>query len=85
MARNQEIRSQQNHVGKSFWKIGKYIRSPVTMEMCLGIVVNQDKILNDEIPGFFEDGLMKCGTYIDDGQRPRRTWNGGIFSAWFRI
>ncbi len=40
------------------WKIGKYIRlSREDGNIVSESVVNQDQILNDEIPGFFEDGL----------------------------
>ena len=42
------------------WKIGKYIRlSRDDGNIVSESVVNQDKILNDEIPGFFEDGLYE--------------------------
>ena len=51
------------------WKVGKYIRlSREDGNIVSESVVNQDKILNDEIPGFFEDGLYEVvDTYIDDG------------------
>lgn len=51
------------------WKVGKYIRlSRDDGNIVSESVVNQDKILNDEIPGFFEDGLYEViDTYIDDG------------------
>lgn len=51
------------------WKVGKYIRlSRDDGNVVSESVVNQDKILNDEIPGFFEDGLYEVvDTYIDDG------------------
>lgn len=51
------------------WKIGKYIRlSREDGNIVSESVVNQDQILNDEIPGFFEDGLYEVvDTYIDDG------------------
>lgn len=51
------------------WKVGKYIRlSRDDGNAVSESVVNQDKILNDEIPGFFEDGLYEVvDTYIDDG------------------
>ena len=43
------------------WKIGKYIRlSRDDGNIVSESVVNQDKILNDEIPGFFEDGLYEA-------------------------
>lgn len=51
------------------WKIGKYIRlSREDGNTVSESVVNQDKILNDELPGFFKDGLYQVvDTYIDDG------------------
>jgi len=51
------------------WKVGKYIRlSRDDGNVVSESVVNQDKILNDEIPSFFEDGLYEVvDTYIDDG------------------
>lgn len=57
-------RSQQ-----SLWKIGKYIRlSRDDGNVVSESVVNQNKILNDEIPSFFEDGMYEVvDTYIDDG------------------
>lgn len=52
-----------------FWKVGKYIRlSREDGNIVSESVVNQDKILNDEIPGFFEGSLYEItDTYIDDG------------------
>lgn len=54
---------------QALWKIGKYIRlSRDDGNVVSESVVNQDKILNDEIPHFFEDGLYEVvDTYIDDG------------------
>lgn len=51
------------------WRIGKYIRlSRDDGNIVSESVVNQDKILNDEIPGFFEHDLYEVvDTYIDDG------------------
>ena len=51
------------------WKVGKYIRlSREDGHEVSESVVNQDKILNDEIPSFFQDGLYEVvDTYIDDG------------------
>lgn len=51
------------------WRIGKYIRlSRDDGNVVSESVVNQDKILNDEIPGFFEGGPYEVvDTYIDDG------------------
>lgn len=51
------------------WKVGKYIRlSRDDGNVVSESVVNQDKILNDEIPGFFADGQYEIvDAYIDDG------------------
>lgn len=59
-------RTQTRHI---IWKVGKYIRlSREDGNVISESVVNQDKILNDEIPSFFEDGLYEVvDTYIDDG------------------
>lgn len=67
-------RIRKSEIGKTvskqiIWKIGKYIRlfcddGNIVSES----VVNQDKILSDEIPSFFEDNLYEIvDTYIDDG------------------
>lgn len=50
------------------WRVGKYIRlSREDGNAVSESVVNQDKILNDEIPGFFEAGLYEVvDTYIDE-------------------
>ena len=55
--------------GPAVWKIGKYIRlSRDDGNAVSESVVNQEKILNDEIPGFFENGPYEVvDTYIDDG------------------
>ena len=67
-------KSDKNRTVKTqiVWKIGKYIRlSREDGNIVSESVVNQDQILNDEIPGFFEDGLYEVvDTYIDDGNRP---------------
>lgn len=64
-------KSDKNRTVKTqiVWKIGKYIRlSREDGNIVSESVVNQDQILNDEIPGFFEDGLYEVvDTYIDDG------------------
>ena len=54
---------------RTVWRIGKYIRlSRDDGNEVSESVVNQDRILNDEIPGFFPDGLCQVvDTYIDDG------------------
>lgn len=67
-------RIRKSEVGKIVpkqivWKIGKYIRlSREDGNVVSESVVNQDKILSDEIPNFFKDSLYKVvDTYIDDG------------------
>lgn len=64
-------KSDKNNTVKTqiVWKIGKYIRlSREDGNIVSESVVNQDQILNDEIPSFFEDGLYEVvDTYIDDG------------------
>lgn len=54
---------------QTVWRVGKYIRlSRDDGNLVSESVVNQDKILNDEIPGFFADGRYEVvDTYIDDG------------------
>ena len=54
---------------QKIWKVGKYIRlSREDGNVISESVVNQDKILQDEIPNFFEDGFYEViDTYIDDG------------------
>lgn len=53
----------------AFWKIGKYIRlSRDDGNVISESVINQDKILSDEIPGFFAGSQYEVvDTYIDDG------------------
>ena len=60
---------QQAHPKQPLWKIGKYIRlSRDDGNAVSESVVNQEQILNDEIPNFFEEGLYEVvDTYIDDG------------------
>lgn len=62
-------KSDERRIQQIIWKVGKYIRlSREDGNVVSESVVNQDKILNDEIPGFFEDGLYEVvDTYIDDG------------------
>lgn len=64
--KSDESRMTQTQI---IWKVGKYIRlSREDGNIVSESVVNQDKIINDEIPGFFEDGLYEVvDTYIDDG------------------
>ncbi|MEY8389100.1 recombinase family protein [Oscillospiraceae bacterium 38-13] len=69
MARIRKSEASKTASRQIIWKIGKYIRlSRDDGNVVSESVVNQDKILNDEIPGFFEDGLYEVvDTYIDDG------------------
>ncbi len=54
---------------QTVWRVGKYIRlSREDGGEVSESVVNQDKILTDELPAFFEDGAYELvDTYIDDG------------------
>ena len=69
MARIRKSAELKAQPRQALWKIGKYIRlSRDDGNVVSESVVNQDKILNDEIPHFFEDGLYEVvDTYIDDG------------------
>ena len=69
MARIRKSDERRTQPRQTIWKVGKYIRlSREDGNVVSESVVNQDKILNDEIPGFFEDGLYEVvDTYIDDG------------------
>lgn len=69
MARIRKSQSAKTAPKQTAWKIGKYIRlSRDDGNAVSESVVNQDKILNDEIPGFFQEGLYEVvDTYIDDG------------------
>lgn len=69
MARIRKSQAAKTAPKQIVWKIGKYIRlSRDDGNVVSESVVNQDKILNDEIPGFFQDGLYEVvDTYIDDG------------------
>jgi len=69
MARIRKSDESRTAPKQLIWKIGKYIRlSRDDGNVVSESVINQDKILNDEIPGFFEDGLYEVvDTYIDDG------------------
>ena len=73
MARIRKSEAGKTMSRQIIWKIGKYIRlSRDDGNVVSESVVNQDKILNDEIPGFFEDGLYEVvDTYIDDGTSGR--------------
>ena len=67
MARIRKSEASKTAPKQMIWKIGKYIRlSRDDGNIVSESVVNQDKILDDEIPGFFEDGLYEVvDTYID--------------------
>lgn len=69
MARIRKSNENTIQQRQTIWKVGKYIRlSRDDGNVVSESVVNQDKILNDEIPGFFDDGLYEVvDTYIDDG------------------
>ena len=60
------LRSAKRQV---IWKIGLYIRlSREDGNIVSESVVNQEKILRDELPGFFEEGLYEIvDKYTDDG------------------
>lgn len=62
-------RKQERSFEPVFWKVGKYIRlSREDGNEISESVANQDKILEDEIPGFFEEGFYEIvDSYIDDG------------------
>ncbi len=69
MARIRKPHESQTAPQQTVWKVGKYIRlSRDDGAVVSESVVNQDKILQDELSGFFEDGLYEVvDTYIDDG------------------
>lgn len=70
MARIRKVENATvNSSRQTVWKVGKYIRlSRDDGNIVSESVINQDKILDDEIPKFFEDGQYEVvDTYIDDG------------------
>lgn len=69
MARIRKSNESQSAPQQTVWRVGKYIRLSRDDGAAVSeSVVNQDKILEDEIPNFFEDGLYEVvDTYIDDG------------------
>lgn len=69
MARIRKSTQQQTSGQQNIWRIGKYIRlSREDGNEVSESVVNQNKILDDELPHFFETGLFEVvDTYIDDG------------------
>ena len=62
-------KTDQDKQKQFFWRIGRYIRlSREDGSDVSESVVNQDKILTEAIPKFFEDGMYEViDTYIDDG------------------
>lgn len=69
MARIRKSAASKDQDRRIVWKIGKYIRlSREDGNMVSESVINQDKILTDELPSFFPDGFFEVvDTYIDDG------------------
>lgn len=69
MARIRKSDTNRTVFQQKIWRVGKYIRlSREDGNVVSESVVNQDKILDHEIPNFFEDGLYEVvDTYIDDG------------------
>lgn len=69
MARIRKSDTNRTVSQQKIWRVGKYIRlSREDGNVVSESVVNQDKILDHEIPNFFEDGLYEIvDTYIDDG------------------
>ena len=69
MARIRKSDTNRTVSQQKIWRVGKYIRlSREDGNVVSESVVNQDKILEHEIPNFFEDGLYEIvDTYIDDG------------------
>ena len=67
MARIRKSTQQQTSGQQNIWRIGKYIRlSREDGNEVSESVVNQNKILDDELPHFFETGLFEVvDTYID--------------------
>ena len=69
---------------QKIWKVGKYIRlSREDGNVISESVVNQDKILQDEIPNFFEDGLKLSTRTLMTVPAEQRTSNAALFSAWY--
>ena len=69
MARIRNRNSADFQDREALWKVGKYIRlSREDGNAVSESIVNQNNILDDEIPHFFEDGRYEVvDTYIDDG------------------
>ena len=69
MARIRKTDERKSIQNQHIWKVGKYIRlSREDGNEVSESVVNQDRILTDALPGFFEDGRYELvDTYVDDG------------------
>lgn len=69
MARIRKDLERNSLLNRIIWRIGLYIRlSREDGHVVSESVVNQEKILNDELPSFFDDGMYEIiDTYIDDG------------------
>ncbi len=69
MARIRKPGDSKGMIDQPIWKVGKYIRlSREDGNIVSESVVNQERILNDEIPAFFEAGCYEVvDAYIDDG------------------
>lgn len=69
MARIRKSDERRQSHEQIVWKVGRYIRlSREDGNDVSESVVNQDKILSEAIPKFFEDGMYEIvDTYIDDG------------------
>ena len=69
MARIRKTDERKKQQEQTVWRVGRYIRlSREDGNDVSESVVNQDKILTEAIPKFFEDGMYEVvDTYIDDG------------------
>ncbi len=69
MARIRKSVERKNEQDRHVWRVGKYIRlSREDGNEVSESVVNQDKILTDELPTFFAAGAYELiDTYVDDG------------------
>ncbi len=69
MARHRRTEDAATGTGPVFWRVGKYIRlSREDGNTVSESVVNQDRILNDDMASFFPAGQFEVvDAYIDDG------------------
>ncbi len=69
MARIRKTDDRKTIQNQHIWKVGKYIRlSREDGNEVSESVVNQDKILDEALPGFFENSNYELvDTYVDDG------------------